>query len=156
MNWKKITAGISALAVTGTLLGAGLTNTAHAAAPTTPTTASEVEAQFSYRFAVWNGLKGVTLELAGVYGHGESHPPIGSTITYAQWQSFDVNDLGLSDSDVFVTYQVHVDGQGYVGDIQLQLSVNWNDEVTSRLSVNNTRYHMHLEGGAASPIVVFG
>ena len=165
MNKKTITAGISALAISGVLFGTGLTSTAHAATPTTPTEASEVTAQASQNFDVtnWLGLGDAstperlraTLELAGVYGQTDSHPLIGSTLTYGQSHNFAVQTALLQDRDVFVTYRVHVDGKGYVGDIQLQLSVSWNAEVTSRLSVNNTPYKMHLDGGAAWPIIVF-
>jgi hypothetical protein len=60
---------------------------------------------------------------------------------------------------VFVTYQVHVDGQGthggYVGDIQLQLSVpGFSGRRTSRLSVNNTPLAMHLGGSATDAIIL--
>ena len=158
MNWKKgITAGISALAISGVLFGAGLTSTAHAATPTTPTGASEVGAQASINFGVTNGLSDVTLKLAGVYGRTEGQPPIGSTMTYLQWQNFEVQNMWFADDDVFVTYQVHVDGQGYVGDIQLQLSLDsWSGINTSRLSVNNTPLAMHLGGSATSPIIKAG
>ena len=60
----------------------------------------------------------------------------------------------FQDDDVFVTYRVHVDGQGYVGDIQLQLNLlHWSGSATSRLSVNNTPLAMHLTGSATSPII---
>src|SRR5262245_23112228 len=159
MNWKKtITAGISALAVSGALLGAGLSSTAHAATATSPTGAGDVVAQNSRNFDVVNSLDGVTLELAGVYGQTEGHPPIGSTLAsgHGQKQSFAVQTAFLQDRDVFVTYKVHKDGEGYLGDIQLQLTVNYNEEVSSRLSVNNTPYAMHLAGPATSRVIVFG
>ena len=155
MNKKTIIPGISALAISGVLFGAGLTSTAHAA---TPTAAGEVTAQGSRNFDVDHGLEGVTLELAGVYGKTDSHPPLGSTIAYGQGPShiFAVQTAFLQDRDVFVTYKVHIDGKGYVGDIQLQLTVNMNEEVSSRLSVNNTPYSMHNIGGATWPFIVFG
>ena len=158
MNWKKtITAAVSALAMYGVLFGGGLTSTAHAATPTTPTAPGDVTAQGSRNFDVGHGLEGVTLELAGVYGKTDSHPPIGSTIAYGQGpQMFAVQTAFLQDRDVFVTYKVHMDGQSYVGNIQLQLSVNMNEEVSSRLSVNNTPYSMHNIGGATWPFIVFG
>ena len=157
MNWKKtITAGISALAVSGGLLGAGLTSTAHAATPTAPTAAGEVGAQGSINFGVTNGLSDVTLKLAGVYGRTEGHPPIGSTLPFGKGQSFEVQDMWFADDDVFVTYQVHVDGQGYVGDIQLQLSLPQSGERTTKLTVNNTPIAMRLSGGGTQVTVNAG
>ena len=157
MNKKTITAGMSALALCGVLFGAGLTSTAHAATPTSPRGASEVAAPASQNFQVTNWLEGVgvTLELAGVDGQTDGHPLIGSTLTYGQGQNFAVQTAFLQDRDVFVTYQVHMDGR-YVGDIQLQLSVNWNSEISSRLSVNNTPLAMHLAGSATSPFIMGG
>src|SRR5262245_20696054 len=156
MNWKKtITAGISALAISGVLFGAGLTSTAHAAT-TTPTAAGEVTPQSSINFGVTNGLSNVTLQLAGVYGRTEGHPPIGSTMTFGQRQSFEVQDMWFADDDVFVTYQVHVDGQGYVGDIQLQLSLAQSGERTTKLTVNNTPIAMRLGGGGTQVTVNAG
>jgi len=158
LNWKRtITAGLSALAISGVLFGAGLTSTAHAATATTPTAAGEVAAQASRNFGVLNGLEGVTLELAGVYGKTEGHPPIGSTFGPRQgYQHFEVQTAFLQDRDVFVTYKVHKDGEGYLGDIQLQLTVDTGEEVSSRLSVNNTPYSMHLAGSATSFVIAFG
>src|SRR5262245_40414559 len=114
MNWKKtITAGISALALSGGLLGAGLASTAHAATPTTPG-AGEVVAQYSKNFRVMNVLNdwgdGFTLELAGVYGQTEGQPPIGSTLAVGDEQDFEVQWAFMQDRDVFVTYKVHEKG----------------------------------------------
>src|SRR5262245_28631870 len=148
MNWKRtITAGISAMAISGALLGAGLTSTAHAATPTNlAAAAGEVEVQSSTNFSITNEVKGVTLELAGVYGQTEGHPPIGSTTTYGQWQNFEVKHLA-SDADVFVTYRVHVDGQGYVGDIQFQLMVPAWGSFGWGFTVNNTPLKLGAAGG---------
>jgi len=165
MNWKKtITAGISALAISGVLFGAGLTSTAHAATPTTPTAAGDVVAQYSKNFRVMNSLtdwgQGFTLELAGVYGQTEGQPPIGSTLALWEEQDFEVQWAFSRDRDVFVTYKVHemyYGTQNYMGDIQLQLTVSWNGELSSRVSVNNTPYPMHLaKGSETTASIIFG
>jgi hypothetical protein len=163
MSWKKtITAGISALAISGVQLGAGLTSTAQAATPTTPTAAGDVVAQYSRNFRVKNLLNDrdgdFTLELAGVYGQTEGQPPIGSTLAVGDEQDFEVQWAFWQDR-VFVTYKVHQTFYGrqtYRGDIPLQLTVDGSGKVSSRLSANTNPYPMHLAGGVTSPWIVFG
>jgi hypothetical protein len=162
MNKKTIFAGIAAaLASCGLLFGAGLTDTAHAASPTSPSAASEVAPEASLNFGVTNGLEGVTLKLVGIWGATEGHPPLGSELAYGQRHGIEVQTYFLAESNVIVSYQVHVDKHGshggYVGDIQLQMNVPWFAcGCTTRISLNNTQLPMQLGGSGMDAMVLPG
>jgi hypothetical protein len=162
MNWKKpILAGIAALAGCGVLFGAGLTGTAHAATPTTPTAATEVAPQASLNFGITSGLEGVTLKLVGIHGQTEGHTPLGRTMEYGQRHGVEVQTAFLADRSVIATYEVHVERHGnrggYLGDIQLQMFVpGFFCGCTTSISFNNTDLPMHLGGSSRDAILLPG
>ena len=86
---KTVATGIAALAVAGVLGGAALTSAAGADTPRTPTAGSDVTAQYSKGFNMFNKLN-VDLKLIGLEGKNEGAPPIGSSMTNGQFQRFEV------------------------------------------------------------------
>jgi hypothetical protein len=130
---KTVVAGIAALAVAGVLGGAALTSAAGADTPRTATAASDVTAQASKGFNMFNSIN-VDLQLIGVEGNHEGVPPIGSTMTNGQFQRFEVQ----YPSSVRATFKIIDPNWGNSGTFQIEMQFHFFGDVNAYVVWNNS------------------
>ena len=132
---KTVAAGIAALAVAGVLGGAALTGAAQADTRQTPTTVGDVTAQYSKGFNMFNVLGGYDLRLAAVDGLHEGAPPIGSSMSYGQFQRFEVQ----YDAYVDATYDI-IDPRipGKVGTVMIEMEYGFFGNVNAHVVWNHS------------------
>jgi len=130
---KTVATGIAALAVAGVLGGAALTSAAQADTPSTPTAGSDVTAQYSKGFNMFNTLP-VDLKLVGLQGHHEGAPPIGSIITNGQFQRFEVAHANW----VQATYQINDRDWRYGGSFVIEMTYGFFGDVNARVVRNDS------------------
>ena len=128
---KTVAAGIAALAIGGVLGGAALTSNAQAGTPRTATAAGDVTAQYSKGFNMFN-THYVDLKLVGIAGEHEGAPPIGSTITYAQFQRFEVKYA----SSLTVEYQIIDPDHGNGGRFGIEMEYGFFGTVSAQVAWN--------------------
>ena len=129
---KTVVAGVAALAVAGVLGGAALTSAAGADTPSTPTAAGDVTAQYSKGFNMFNTIHGTDLQLIGLAGDHEGAPPIGSSMTYGQFQRFEVQYAG----SVLATYQLNSHIYGNVGTFTIEMEYSFLRTVSANVVYN--------------------
>ena len=130
---KTVVAGIAALAVAGVLGGAALTSAAGADTPRTTTAGSDVTAQASKGFNMFNTIKTTDLQLIGLAGNHEGAPPIGSTMTYGQFQRFEAQYAG---GPLRATYQLNNHIYGNVGTFTIEMEYSFLRTVSARIVEN--------------------
>ena len=130
---KKVAAGIAALAVAGVLGGAALTSAAGADTPRTATAGSDVTAQASKGFNMFNTIN-VDLQLIGVEGHHEGAPPIGSSMTSGQFQRFEVQYA----NSVRATFQINDPNWGNSGTFQIEMQFGFFGDVKAYVVYNHS------------------
>ena len=133
---KTVAAGIAALAVAGVLGGAALTGAAQADTRRTPTTVGDVTAQYSKGFNMFNVLGGYDLRLAAVDGLHEGAPPIGSSMSYGQFQRFEVAHANR----VLATYQL---GSG--ANFSIEMTYGFFGDVSARVVYNYTGMRLAID-----------
>jgi len=133
---KTVAAGIAALAIAGVLGGAALTSTAGADTPRTPTAAGDVTAQFSKGFNVFNTIGTIDLKLVGLEGFHEGAPPIGSILSYGQFQRFEVAHA----NKVLATYQL---GSG--ANFSIEMTYGFFGDVSARVVYNYTGMRLAID-----------
>ena len=131
---KTVVAGIAALAVAGVLGGAALTSAAGADTPSTPTAGSDVTAQASKGFNMFNTIHGTDLQLIGLEGNHEGAPPIGSSMTYGQFQRFEVK----YSSWVQATYQINDPDYGNGGQFMIEMQYGLFGDVNAHVVWNHS------------------
>ena len=130
---KRVAAGIAALAVAGVLGGAALTSAAGADTPRTPTAGSDVTAQYSKGFNMFNTL-GVDLKLVGIVGEHEGAPPIGSSITNGQFQRFEVKYSSWLQAE----YQIIDPNYGNGGRFMIEMQYGSFGDVSTHVVYNHS------------------
>jgi len=132
---KTVAAGIAALAVAGVLGGAALTSAAGADTPRTPTAGGDVTAQFSKGFNMFNTI-GIDLKLVGLEGFHEGAPPIGSSMSYGQFQRFEVAHANR----VLATYQL-----GGGANFSIDMTYGFFGDVSARVTYNYTGIRLAID-----------
>jgi len=130
---KTAAAGIAALAVSGVLGGAALTSAAQAGTPSSPTAGSDVTAQASKGFNMFNTLN-VDLKLVGIQGEHEGAPPIGSSMTYDQFQRFEVKYDGWLQAE----YQIDDPDYGNGGRFMIEMQFGLFGDVSAHVVWNHS------------------
>ena len=130
---KTVAAGFAALAVAGVLGGAALTSAAGADTPSTATAAGDVTAQYSKGFNMFNTIHGTDLQLIGLAGNHEGAPPIGSSMTYGQFQRFEAQYAGGA---LRATYQLNNHIYGNVGTFTIEMEYDFFRIVSARIVEN--------------------
>ena len=121
MNKNTILAALSTLAPCDVLAGA-----AWLAAP-----------EYSKGLRLVNNLDERSTELISVQSNQEGVPPIGSSISEGQFHDFEVQYRVADTGRVFATYQINDSKVGCVGDVEFELSYNW-DGSTSVIVLDNS------------------
>jgi hypothetical protein len=141
---KTVATGIAALAVAGVLGGAALTSTAQAATGPASNTASHIAAphspQYSKGFNMFNTMSDISLQLVGVQGKHEGAPPIGSSMSYGQFQRFEVQH----GERVWATYQLDSKIHGYVGNVEIEMKYGAFWDVSARVALNNSSVGLYI------------
>ena len=94
--------------------------------------------EYSKGLRLVNDLDERSMELISVQGSQEDVPPIGSSISEGQLHDFEVQYRVADTGRVFARYQINDSKVGWVGDVEFELSYNWDGSTGVIVRDNST------------------